>query len=144
MNAKTLEAVTRHGNALLAAFPNATERDPVAVCKKLRRIEAVAHRGATDYCNGDPCHAITGKTFRFGDNETDWGDFTAIILSRVARILGEEDCERAGVHVNGDARGYALKTSSEWARSWNYSRAGLPQIHTDWGGYGILAPDLTA
>jgi hypothetical protein len=39
MNAKTKEAVKRHGESLLAAFPNATERDPIALCKKLRRIE---------------------------------------------------------------------------------------------------------
>jgi len=36
-----------------------------------------------------------------------------------------------------DPRGYALKLDDEW------TRANAPHIHRDWGGYGILAPDLT-
>ena len=39
MNTNTLKAITRHGESLLKAFPNALEKNPVALCKKLRRIE---------------------------------------------------------------------------------------------------------
>jgi hypothetical protein len=53
MNAKTLEAITKHGLALLAAFPNATEKDPVALCKKLRRIETATRLVFERYCNGE-------------------------------------------------------------------------------------------
>ncbi len=47
------EAIEAHGKNLLAIFQNATERDPVALCKRLRRLEAKASRITTDYCNGD-------------------------------------------------------------------------------------------
>lgn len=53
MNAKTLEAINRHGESLLKAFPNCTEKNPVALCKKLRRIETSLARPLVDYCNGD-------------------------------------------------------------------------------------------
>ena len=52
MNHKTLEAITRHGETLLRAFPNAIEKNPVALCKKLRRIETATRQVMTDYCNG--------------------------------------------------------------------------------------------
>jgi hypothetical protein len=37
-----------------------------------------------------------------------------------------------------------LKTSSEWADAFNANSRimGTPSLHTDMGGYGILAPDL--
>lgn len=146
MNAKTLEAVTKHGNSLLAAFPNATEQNTVALCKKLRRIETVAHRAATDYCNGTPCHAVAGRVFHFGNNETDWDDFCGIIEKRAGKLLGESELKDSGFFVNGDARGYTLKLSDDWTRRVNaaWRELGNPelQIHTDMGGYGILAPEL--
>lgn len=39
MNAKTEAAVMEHGKQLLAIFPSATERDPVKLCRKLRKLE---------------------------------------------------------------------------------------------------------
>lgn len=33
--------------------------------------------------------------------------------------------------------GYALKIHSEWTAK------NAPDLHRDWGGYGIIAPDLT-
>lgn len=53
MNAKTREAIETHGKNLLRIFPNATEQDPLALCKKLRRIETVAHRNSEAFCNGE-------------------------------------------------------------------------------------------
>lgn len=121
MNAKTLEAITKHGNDLLAIFPNATERDPVALCKKLRRIENAASRWALECCNWrDP------SVEEQEANESK-------IFARVQKLLGTTD----GVVYNKDPRGYALKLNDEWTRTH------APHIHRDWGGYGILAPDLT-
>lgn len=134
MNAKTLEAVTRHGNTLLAAFPNARERDPVALCRKLRRIETAVSRVTLDYCNGetdlDSVETATYKAF-----------------GRVCETLQipMPHAQAMGLLVNRDPRGWALKIESEWTRDFNEARykAKLPALHTDMGGYGIIAPDLT-
>ena len=132
MNAKTLEAVRRHGETLLAAFPNATEKNPVALCKKLRRIEAAVARPILDYCNGD-----NGMTVEKLDVETDKAQ------ARATKLLGgfRGFC---GLFINRDPRGHALKLSDEWTRKFNAKRyaASLPELHTDMGGYGIIAPDL--
>lgn len=139
MNAKTLEAIKRHGESLLTAFPNATEKDPVALCKKLRRIETSLTKPLTDYCNGD----LTD------DVQLDQTCNTAI--DRVRNLLGMSNgCgHTVGLFVNRDPRGYALKLSDEWTRNYNrkmYRDNGngcLQPIYTDMGGYGIIAPDLT-
>lgn len=134
MNAKTLEAVRRHGECLLAAFPNATEKDPVALCKKLRRVENSLNRALTDVCNGD---------FQDDKEGARLDALTAGAILRVRELLGLNlfNCRDIGLFVNRDPRGYALKLNDDWTRRWNdknYSR-----IYTDLGGYGILAPDLT-
>jgi hypothetical protein len=139
MNAKTLEAITRHGETLLRAFPNATEKNPVALCKKLRRIENAVAKPILDYCN-------------IGNNEAELDKACTNAVKRVVALLGmgmRLYAERQGnilpaVFVNRDPRGYALKTSSEWADAFNANSRimGTPSLHTDMGGYGILAPDL--
>jgi hypothetical protein len=140
MNAKTLEAIRRHGEALLAAFPNATEKDPVALCKKLRRIETSLTKPLCDYCNGEN---ITAEELDEVCNKAE---------ARVVALLFRFDIAKnphpncaCGLFVNRDPRGYALKFSEEWTSKFNQSRyaAGLSGIHRDMGGYGILAPDLT-
>ena len=139
MNANTLKAITRHGESLLKAFPNATEKNPVALCKKLRRIETSLTKPLTDSCNGD-----------FEDNEN--GDALELICtkarSRVKALLGLNSSLECGLFINRDPRGCALKLDDEWTRNYNRKQYGsvfidtrLP-IQTDMGGYGILAPDL--
>jgi hypothetical protein len=137
MNAKTKEAIQRHGLSLLAAFPNATERDPVALCKKLRRIENSLTRPLTDYCNGD---------FDAGEDGEKLDAITDKALAKVRVILGmtpksDSFADAYGLFINRDPRGYALKLDDEWTRV--YNRTADIRIHSDWGGYGILAPDLT-
>jgi len=134
MNAKTLEAVTRHGNSLLAAFPGCTEKDPVTLCKKLRRIENAVAPIILRNCNE-------------GVPEAELDAATNKAVARVAALLGmkPEAVVITGLHVNRDPRGYALKLDDGWTRSYNadkYMPGKLP-IYTDWGGYGIIAPDLT-
>lgn len=63
MNAKTEAAVRKHGEQLLTIFPYATERDPVKLCKKLRRLEGEGQRLALRLCNG--------PEFPGGDEEAD-------------------------------------------------------------------------
>lgn len=156
MNQKTKEAVVRHGNSLLAVFTECTEKDPVALCKKLRRIENAAHKFATDYCNGDIQGDDTNDTFyRHYGRGTNGPFLTEKVsgpehfISRVCKLLGitaTQAKDHHGLFVNLDARGYAMKLGSSWTQVHNRYYAqlhDLPTIHTDMGGYGILAPDLT-
>jgi len=152
MKTATLNAVRKHGENLLAIFPNATERDPVKLCKKLRRLESEAHAFAMRCCNGPD----------WPSEEAQDEDAEAI-MAKVGQLL---QFQRPGVpvRINRDARGYALKISNEWlseatesafravgqfkrrcagrTAAHNYHMA-LAGLHRDWGGYGIIAPDLT-
>ena len=122
MNGKTLEAVTKHGQNLLAIFPNAREKDPVKLCKRLRRLERRAAELTTALCNGD------GDA---GEHEDHLDD----ILHAVVGLLRSGDIP---VFINRDPRGYVFKIQDKWIHE------NAPRFHRDMGGYGIIAPDLTA
>jgi hypothetical protein len=119
MNAKQrmYARIEKHGNDLNAIFN--TGLDPVTLCKKLHRLEAKAHRIATDQCNGVAADNSDEEVVR--------------ILRTVANTLGGKV---EGLQFNGDCRGYALKISSEVMKA-----KGLA-MYSDWGGYGILSPDF--
>ncbi len=125
------EAIEAHGKNLLAIFPNATERDPIALCKKLRRMEAKAQAIALRLCNG--------PEYPGGYDEVD--ALTGAILEKVNAILGNTGKNPVPVFVNRDPRGYALKISSEWMFA--YCQQTGRRIYSDWGGYGIIAPEIT-
>lgn len=139
MNAKTLEAITRHGETLLRAFPCATEKNPVALCKKLRRIENAVAKLILDYTNGE-----NGVT----QDALDHACQMAQIRAGAVFGLDKHGIALAGLIVNRDPRGHALKidSDSDWFKDWQGAQyaAKLPALHTDMGGYGIIAPDLTA
>jgi hypothetical protein len=143
MNANTLKAITRHGESLLAAFPNAIEKNPVALCKKLRRIETSLTKPLTDYCNG---------TLQDDDNGTKLDAICDNARNRVVKILFNLDLVKhphpicaCGLFVNRDPRGCALKLDSEWTRNHNNSvKCNCHTIQTDMGGYGLIAPDLNS
>jgi hypothetical protein len=124
-----MDRINNHGLALLALFPNAKERDPVSLCKKLRRLEGKGHSLALENCN-------------FGMDDTEYDRRSRVILGNVRALLGLSlaQAEEVGLFLNGDPRGYALKLNDEFIRGYNQTAA-MP-IHTDWGYYGILAPDL--
>ncbi len=84
---------------------------------KLRALEKRAHNTATQYCNGE----ITTPQY----------EVKQISIMRALDRLG-----LAGKYfINGDPRGYALKTSGKLAEEYG--------LYSDWGGYGILAPDFS-
>ena len=116
------ERIIKHGLQLLAIFPNATERDPMTLCKRLRRIETAFSRVSLAYCNGTTTEA---EIDRAAGNAT----------SALARLLRPGSVP---LHLNRDPRGYALKIDDE------YTRAHGLDLERDGGEYGILAPDLTA
>lgn len=115
--------IQQHGENLNKIFN--TGIDPVKLCKKLRSLEIKAHRLATDYCNGEN-----------GINSENWDAKCKPILNQVCKILNPINAD-VEIFLNGDARGYALKIR------FDDSDARSREMHTDWGGYGILAPDYS-
>lgn len=120
MTTAQLSAIEQHGRNLLAIFPNATERDPVKLCKKLRRIEAEGAAFALRLCNGP----------EFESEEAQDAEHCRI-LDKARAILGKGG---PTIFLNQDPRGYALKIHDGAARNL--------VIHKDWGGYGIIAPEI--
>jgi hypothetical protein len=120
------EQIKAHGEDLKRAF-DISLVDPDTLARKLHRIELEARRLALDYCNG--ANNVTTEN---------WEELTEKILAKVDNVTG---FKRKGVpvFVNGDARGYALKINNAWVKGYQ-NKGG--RIYTDWGGYGILAPEF--
>ena len=109
-------AIQKHGAQLLEIFPGAIEQDPVKLCKRLRKQEGIMARACVAYCNGE----IQEEAVAAVQEQ---------VSAAVSRIL----CDNGRVWVNRDPRGYSLKIDL----------AAGEVLHQDWGGYGIIAPDLT-
>ena len=112
------DRIRKHGENLNKIF--GLNKDPIALCKQLRRLEVKANIINERYSNGD----IGEKELLSGHKK---------IEDSLNKILGYK---RKGVPVfiNSDPRGYALKIRSGYAMRLNIAR--------DWGGYGLIAPDL--
>ena len=128
MKTKTAAACQNHFNHLAAIFPGLRGRDPLNTCRALRRLEVEVTRWSEAVCNGDidPSEDERRSTLDAFDR-------------RLIRILGaaQDDPAAMALHINLDPRGYALKLDDE------YVRANDIEIYRDWGGYGIIAPDLS-
>ncbi len=94
------------------------------IYRKLHRIEARCNRVFTDECNG------TSKLTEEQEEKRD-----AKILNQVEELV--PGCKT--IFLNGDPRGYALKIKESEVRE--LREKGI-SIYTDWGGYGILAPEF--
>ena len=82
----------------------------------LRRIETKANRIMCMQCNGD-------MTEEQGEKHD------AAIKKAVIKLIGDVP----GFFLNGDPRGYTLKIKAENRPA---------NLYSDWGGYGILAPEF--
>lgn len=118
---KMYEQIARHGYALIKFF-GLPDQDPVALSKKLFRLENKAHYLAERYSNG----YIELDEFENQSNK---------ILINLAKIIGSKNINK--VFVNGDPRGYALKIDDKYR-----DKLHKFGIERDWGGYGIIAPDF--
>ena len=138
MKATIEKQVFKHGEQLNAIFN--TGIDPVTLCRKLRRIEREAHHAATCLCNTNTLHLLELNRFTGYDvqqaTEEEQYTFFDKIKNKLVKILGEKSIE--AIYINLDPRGYALKKKND------YMEAHKLELHRDWGGYGILAPDFTA
>ena len=115
------DKIRRHGENLKAIF-HLPYIDPVALSKKILRLENEAHRASERYSSDS----------RYG-GEAQWEKDSASVLSRLDKILNFRKL-KIPVFVNGDPRGCALKIDDSAAKHMTIER--------DMGGYGLLAPDF--
>lgn len=95
---------------------------------QLKQAEKTAGNNALLYCNGN----ITEEQYERRRNLT---------LAYVKSLFG--GTLPKGFFINGDPRGYALKINSGNEAGMVHHPEYIPQgLHTDWGGYGILAPEF--
>lgn len=127
---RMLERIKGHGENVIVMFDLPRDANPFALCRMLRRIEADAYKIGLRMCNGP----------EFGEGEAEAAEEK--VMARLRRLLGKR-LDKVPVFLNKDPRGYCLKIDDEWMREWHERRPGKPRLHCDWGGYGILAPDLT-
>ena len=118
------ESITSHGFILHRLFIKDGIAQPLTLSKSLRRIETRLHRLAEDLCNG--VKELTDKQFEAMEKRE---------LARVTALLPY--LPESAIVINTDPRGYALKISTEYMKAND-----LDDIERDWGGYGILAPDI--
>ena len=125
MNAKDrmYSRIEKHGEDLKKVF-NLPEADPIKLCKKLHSLEVRANGIMTQYANG----AISMEAV---DRHRE------IIAADLVKIIGAENMTK--IYINGDPRGYTLKLNQ--AATEQAQASGI-NIHRDWGGYGIIAPEF--
>jgi len=159
-----LARIEEYGRNLLAVFPRAAERDPVKLCKRLRRLEREAAAIGLQLSNGPEMSegeqeqrvdTVLAKVNKLLGNRHEYQPKTGAKCSCKRGVQRDncQDCEGTGlvidfaairsrtplvpVFVNLDPRGYALKIRDEWMAA--HPAVRLPR---DSGWYGILAPDL--
>ena len=101
-----------HGENLLAMFPSATIKDPVALTNRLVRLDKAGQRVSLASCNGE----ISETTFI---SETD------AICARARELLNTDR-----VFDNTDPRGSFLKVELKEGE----------ELYRDFAGYGLIAP----
>ena len=121
-NSKKVELyklIKKHGDNLKKIFNLDKSIDSIKLCKSLFRLENKAQKLTLDFANG----VIDQNYF---DKKIE------PLLIKVENILNVLD---QPIFVNNDPRGYAFKISDTYVKN--------KEIFKDWGGYGIIAPDLT-
>ena len=132
---KMLIEIERHGANLNSIFN--TNFDNITLCRKLFRLERKAHRATTCLCNTNTLHLMVLNRWTGYDveqaSEEQQEKFFSDILNKVDKLL-KFKAANVPVFINYDPRGYALKIKSKFIKG--------KQLMTDFGGYGILAPDF--
>jgi hypothetical protein len=145
----TQAMIREHGEGLIRFFgldPNLV--DPIDLCKKLRRLENKAHEITTQLCNGFPELDHESQEDHIAELEIK----LCRIEGKVQDLLDSYQLKKSApskwvkklnaIFINRDPRGYALKVDDETVKY--YEELGEYFPHQDWGGFGIIAPDLTS
>lgn len=129
----------RHYSALvrLAEECGIKKADGKKLSIALLKLEKLAHQGAEAYCNGENFYS-----YNFNGNENAWGEFSDMVKKRIQYLF--EGKIPPFFYLNGDPRGYALKIRGAGAGN-EYGREIIAKtgLTTDWGGNGLLAPEIT-
>lgn len=132
MNAK-LNKRERRAQQLLAHY---------AACERLARYLGVASpdgkKISVALWNAER-EATRDSVYRCNGNlsEEQWDVTVNIASERVKVVFGKLP---PGFFVNGDPRGYALKINND--KPEGHALIEAVKLHTDWGGYGILSPEI--
>ena len=118
--------IIAHGDSLLEIFPDAIIKEPTILYRELRKIEKTLHQIAERDCN-------YGVNIRVKNNAHKKA------MAGLVKLLRPSDEAKEAFIFNGDPRGYALKLDETWTRE---LRAAGRIIASDWGGYGLLAPEF--
>lgn len=138
--------IREHGLGLIKFFgldPNLVS--PVELCKKLRRLENQAHKITTALCNGFPDldYDLQEDYIKHLEDRLDKIEQTARDYLWENQDKAKKNFKKINaIFINGDPRGYALKLDTETIKY--FEELGEEFPHKDWGGFGILAPDLTS
>jgi len=112
------ERIEKHGQTIVNYF--GMDIEPVALCKKLRRLEIKSNLVMVDYCNGDiDSDGVEDYTLKD-------------LRPKLEKIFGQGI---SSIYINHDPRGYTLKLNEIESKRVNG--------YKDWGGYFILAPDFS-
>lgn len=137
------QQITKHGENLIRLFNLPIDTGPVKLCKSLQRLETKAHHAATCLSNTNTLDRLELNRFTGYDvhqaTEDEQTVFFDKILKSVDKLLNFKK-QHIPVFVNFDPRGYALKIRPEYVEA---LRAGSNGIETDWGGFGLIAPEFT-
>ena len=117
--------IKKHGEDIKKIFSMPADTDPIKLCKSLRRLEN------------------TGEAIQELHNNGHYGESArqeAALIVKLKNLLMPDatpnEFLKFGIFLNTDPRGYALKIPDEIVKENNLT------IHKDWGGFGIIAPDL--
>lgn len=114
--------IKKHGEDIKKIFSLPADTDPVKLCKKLRQYEIKAQRVQDIHAAGKYEEAAREEAL--------------LLVGLVILTLKQTSGNEFGIFINRDQRGYALKIPDEIVKEKNLT------IHKDWGGFGIIAPDL--
>ena len=116
--------IFEHGQNLKKVFNLDSSIDEIKLCKALFSIENKAHSIATQFCN-------------YGcEDEKQQEKIINDILNKVDKLLNFKS-QKIPVFFNGDPRGYTLKIKDSYMKDNK-----IYPLHSDWGGYGIIAPSF--
>lgn len=111
--------INSHVNALVARYGALTVA-PATFFRIARRCECRLNRIAVAACEG-----------HISERRQDNAELAA--LARIVKCFAAPEFIARELWVNSDPRGYSLKLHGDFKHS---------DITTDWGGYGILAPEF--
>lgn len=108
--------------------------------RTLRTLENRAHRNAELYCGSSYHDGVTNRWIDLSIDSEEYERRQERIIEQVKALFNGE--LPTGFFINGDPRGYALKINAGNEAGMTYHPEYIPEgMHTDWGGYGILAPE---